>query len=93
MKKAYQDNSDQHSQTWKAKTPSWATEPSKFSREERQVWQRWNDDPNGAKPHRNIGSRNRPISIASSGASVDELFEQMVAKGIVAAPPKSRGRK
>ncbi len=74
--------------------PSYTQVPSKFTREERETWQKWNDDPNGAKPHRDIGNRSRPMSIASSGASADELYDQMVKRGLVAGPKKkSRGRK
>jgi hypothetical protein len=96
MKKAFQDDHTQHSKTWEAKTPSWATVPSRFSREERKVWQEWNDNPNGAKPHQDMGSRSRPMSIVTGTASVDELWDAMVKRGIVAGPKRStavaRGR-
>lgn len=79
-----------------ARKPSgWTTAPSKFNKEESKTWKRWLDDPNGAKPHRDIGSRSRPMSIATGTASVDELYERMVAKGIVARPgarSTARGR-
>ncbi len=71
--------------------PSYTQTPSKFTREESQTWKRWLDDPNGAKPHRDIGSRARPISLASkTRASVDELFEQMVKRGVVAGKKARR---
>ncbi len=69
--------------------PSYTETPSKFTREESQTWKRWLDDPNGAKPHRDIGSRSRPMSIAHSGASADELYAQMVKRGIVATPSRA----
>ena len=69
--------------------PSWASVPSKFSREERDTWTKWNADPNGAKPHQDVGSRSRPKSLAAkTRASVDELYRQMVKRGVVASARK-----
>src|SRR5262245_8634176 len=67
------------------KPPSWSTVPSKFSREEAQTWKRWLDNPDGAKPHQDAGSRARAKSLAAkTRASVDELYELMVKRGVVA---------
>jgi hypothetical protein len=63
---------------------------SNFSREEYRQWDTWLKDPNGTKPHRDVGSRSRPMSIGQGGSSVDEIYERMVARGLVAAEPKKR---
>ncbi len=74
--------------------PSYTQEPSKFTREESQTWKRWLDNPDGAKPHQDIGSRGRPVSLAAkTRASVDELFERMVQRGIVAGKPEPKRRR
>ncbi len=65
------------------KPSSWSQTPSNFTREERQTWKRWLDDPNGAKPGKDIGSRARPVSHGRGSDSVDELYERMVKRGIV----------
>ena len=57
--------------------------PSSFSREEAETWSQWLHDPDGTTPHRDAGSRSRPISIGPTDAEVDELYERMVARGIV----------
>lgn len=69
------------------RTPSWAKVPSNFTREERQTWKRWLDNPDSTTPHKEIGSRSRPMSIGASEATVDELYERMVKRGLVAAEP------
>lgn len=76
------------------RTSSWAQVPSNFSREERQTWKRWLDNPDSTTPHKDIGSRSRPISIGASGefSTDDELFHLMVKRGLVAAHPEEAGK-
>lgn len=73
--------------------PSWAETPSKFTREDADEWRRWNANDKGTTPHQDIGSRSRPMSIAYSGASTDELYEQMVKRGLVAATPEKKPKR
>ena len=75
--------------------PSWAQEPSKFSREERQEWKQWYDDPAGTKMHKDVGSRARPVSFGAKPGKlrrreVDDLYERMVQRGVVATARASR---
>ncbi len=73
------------------RNPSWAETPSKFTREEADTWRKWNADPDGSTPHRDVGSRARAVSIGESDATVDELYERMVKRGLVAPEVPSTG--
>jgi hypothetical protein len=81
------------------KPPSWTENPSNFTREEANSWRKWYADPNGSTPHQDIGSRARAVSLAKAErrkameSSVNELYEQMVRRGVVAAPTKKAKRK
>lgn len=71
---------------------SWVGGPNRWSREERDKWNAFCLNPKGSDPEAGTGSRGRPVSHGTQQSSVDELYEQMVARGIV-AKPKKRGRK
>lgn len=75
------------------RTPTWAQLPTNFTREEADTWRKWNADPDGSTPHRDVGSRSRPISIGRIGSTDDELYALMVKRGLVAAEPKKTRRK
>jgi hypothetical protein len=73
--------------------PSWTANPSQFTREQANEWRRWNADDNASTPHRDVGSRSRPVSIGRLGSTDEELYELMVKRGLVAGPAKKRRRK
>lgn len=63
---------------------SWKKAPNQFTREQSQEWHRWMADDNGTTPNRDAGSRTRPKSVGPGDASVDELYDLMVKRGLVA---------
>ncbi len=73
--------------------PSWASVPSKFTREEAKTWRDWNSNDKGADPDYGRFTCSGPTSWGARIDDVDEMYERMVKRGIVAGKPKSRGRK
>lgn len=61
---------------------------SNLNGEEKKAWSNWYRDPMGGIPHRDIGSRSRPVSMGAPPDDIDELYERMVRRGIVASEPK-----
>lgn len=72
---------------------SWTGGPNRWSSQERDQWKAFCLDPKGGDPAAGSGSRSRPVSHGANADDVDELYERMVQRGIVAAPKKKRGRK
>lgn len=62
---------------------SWVGGPNKWSREERDQWKAFCLDPKGGDPHAGAGSRGRAVSFGAGSSSVDELYDRMVARGLV----------
>lgn len=56
--------------------------PSRFTREEAKTWSNWLRDPRGTDPKQN--SCSGPVSYGQPPDDLDELFERMKARGVVA---------
>lgn len=76
------------SQVWKQKTPSWATVPSKFTREEAKVWRDWNNNDKGADPNYGRFTCSGSTSWGARIDDIDEMYERMVKRGLVAKPKR-----
>lgn len=61
----------------------WVGGPNRWSREERDKWRAFCLDPKGGDPHAGAGSRDRPVSHGANADDIDDLYERMVARGIV----------
>ena len=64
--------------------PSWASVPSKFTREEAKTWRDWNENDKGADPNYGRFTCSGPTSWGGRVDDVDEMYERMVKRGIVA---------
>lgn len=64
-------------------TSSWATVPSKFTREESREWKQWLDDPKGVDINKGRFTCSGPTSFGALPTDIDELYERMKARGIV----------
>lgn len=65
----------------------WTGGPNRWSREERDQWRRFCLDPKGGDPHAGAGSRGRAVSHGANADDIDELYERMVARGLVVREP------
>lgn len=63
---------------------SWAKVPTNFSREEAKEWKQWLDDPKGVDRDRHRFTCSGPTSFGAPPDDIDELFERMVKRGVVA---------
>ncbi len=75
---------------------SWTGGPNRWSKEERNKWNAFLLDPKGGDADRLTGSRSRPISIGIATDSTEQMYQRMVARGVVAESKRStaiaRGR-
>src|SRR3954469_19741059 len=63
---------------------TWTGGENSWTREKLRTYQDWMKNPKGTDMHQDAGKRSKAESYVSDGASVDELYERMVARGIVA---------
>lgn len=62
---------------------SWVGGENRWTREERNAWRDFCLNPKGGDPQAGAGSRGRPVSHGTNAEDIDELYERMVARGLV----------
>ena len=62
---------------------NWVGGENRWTREERDQWRAFCLDPKGGDPEAGAGSRGRPVSHGVTPEDIDELYERMVARGLV----------
>lgn len=73
--------------------PSYTQVPSKFTREEAKTWKTWLEDDSGTNPDKGRFTCSGPTSWGGRIDDVDEMYERMVKRGLVAPENKKRRRK
>jgi hypothetical protein len=63
---------------------SWAKVPSHMSREDRKEWKEWLEDDKGVDINRGRFTCSGPTSFGAPPDDIDELYERMVKRGVVA---------